>query len=251
VGWRILQEAERMKKLLSIAMVLGLAGAATAEDGELKDATEILKKADAASKAVKSVKYNASAKARGDGPSQMPATDGTVTLLWVGDDDASNKFRIAGKGSMPNSAEPIEFDMGGDGETFFLIDPANKIAYEDIDPAVVGRAGRIGRTLVMREYTHPNPFSDELNGDKQELQGVVKVGDHDCYKIHVVYKNAAAEAIWYFSTKDFLPRRVERIFGNGGSDFIVTDLVVDPEITDDTFKLVLPEGFTKSDDFAP
>ena len=238
-----------MKKLLSIAMVLGFAGAATAEDGELKDPVEILKKVDSASKAVKSVKYNASVKGRGDAPSQRPATDGSVILVQVGDDGASNKFRIIGKGTMPNSAETIEFDMGGDGETFFLIDPVSKIAYEDIDPAVVGRAGRIGRALIMREYTHPTPFSDEINGDKQELQGVVKVGDHDCYKIHVVYQNAS-EAVWYFSTKDFLPRRVERIIGNGGSDLIVTDLVVEPKISDDTFKLVLPEGFTKSDDFA-
>ena len=64
----------------------------------------------------------------------------------------------------------------------------------------------------MAEYIHPRPFSDEINAEKAVMKGTTKVGDEECYQIHVVYRNArGAEAMWYFSKKDFLPRRVDRI----------------------------------------
>jgi outer membrane lipoprotein-sorting protein len=56
--------------------------------------------------------------------------------------------------------------------------------------------------------------------------------------------------------KDFLPRRVERTFPTqggemGGRQTTLSDLVVNPALEKDAFKLKLPEGFTKTDDFAP
>ncbi len=77
----------------------------------------------------------------------------------------------------------------------------------------------------------------------------------DCYVIRVVNKRRR-ESIWYFSTKDYLPRRRDTLFTNrqGATSrytITLTDLVVGPTIDDNTFKLVVPEGFTETDEFAP
>ena len=112
----------------------------------------------------------------------------------------------------------------------------------------------IGKTML--EFVHPTPFSDEINADKKELTGSKKIGGEDCYEVHVVYAGGRAEAIWHFSKTDFLPRARHDIFTTpagekGGQQRILTDLVVDPKFDKDAFKLTLPKGYTKTDDFAP
>ena len=103
----------------------------------------------------------------------------------------------------------------------------------------------------MIEFIHTSPFSDELEGDKVELQGTKKVGDQECYKIYVQYKKSEGEAIWYFSKGDFLPRRVERLAKNRSGETgvlrkTVTDLEIDPEVAPDAYKVAVPEGFTQT-----
>jgi hypothetical protein len=138
-----------------------------------------------------------------------------------------------------------------------LIDHAKKTAYVDIDPAVLGSAGRLLGTFTTVEFVHPSPFSDEINGKKAELKGSRTVGGEDCYEIHVVYANEAQQATWCFSKKDFLPRcRIDRFDRGEGQEPTVreksiTQLVVDPKFDKDPFKFELPEGYTQVDDFAP
>jgi outer membrane lipoprotein-sorting protein len=165
------------------------------------------------------------------------------------------QYRYEAKLKLPGSTDENDITMGSDGKTYFLIDAKAKKVYEDIDPAVVGAAARV-RALNMGEYLHPEPFSDEINGKKQELKGTTKVGDEDCYEVHVEYSQAGLEATWFFSKKDFLPWRVDRFRQmptgeKGETQLIVTKLAVDPKLDKDFFKLVVPEGFTKIDDFAP
>ena len=112
---------------------------------------------------------------------------------------------------------------------------------------------------MMIEFVHATPFNDEINGRSQELKGSVKIGDEDCYEIHVVYAaDRAPQATWAFSKKDFLPRRRIDAFpaalagGQAGTTIkTITNLVVEPKLDEDAFKLKLPEGYTKTDDFAP
>ena len=254
-----------MRRVLLHAMVLALGcGAAWAQDaakpaaagGELTDATEILKKADEASKAVDSVKYTAKSKGLGADEPKIPVVEGTVYLHGY-KNNRPEKVRYEAKVTMPGSADVKEFTMGNDGKEYFLIDPSKKIAYVDIDPAVVGGAGRMVGGLTMLEYVHDAPFSDEINGKIKELKGSEKVGTEDTYHVFVQYSQEGQEADWYFSKKDFLPRRVDRKFTPpggapaGGRQLIVTSLTVAPKAEKDPFKLDLPEGYTKSEDFAP
>jgi len=228
---------------------------AAKKPGDLTDAVEILKKADAACKAVDFIQYTANVKGEGAAEKFVPKASGTAVLKDWGKNGPA-QYRFEAKIEKPGSSDVAEVTVGSDGKTYFLIDAKEKKVYEDVDPTVVGTAGRGAGMLTMAEFVHPEPFSDEIKGFKQELKDSAKIGDEDCYQVHVTYTDGGQEAAWYFSKKDFLPRRVDRFRKmptgeTGSTSLVVTKLTVDPKIDKDPFKLVVPEGFTKIDDFAP
>lgn len=251
-----------MRKTIHALMIFGTITTLSAgqdaamKSADLTDPVEILKKADAACKAVEFIQYTASVQGSGAAESRVGKSSGTVTLKGRKSGGGPEQGRYEAKLQLPGSSDESEVTVGSDGKTYFLIDFKAKKVYEDIDPAVVGTAGRAVRALAMGEYFHPEPYSDEIKGKKQELKGTTKVGDEDCYEVNVEYEQANVEATWFFSKKDFLPRRVDRRFQTptgekGGAQLIVTKLTLDPKLDKDPFKLVVPEGFTKIDDFAP
>ncbi len=259
-----------MKRLLCVTLGLWLVLPALAQDSEpkqeesqakpgkseeLKDPVEILKKADAATKNVKAARYKGAVEVSGFLKSQLPEVKGEVLL--AGNSDDLERFRVEMRGEMPGNGDKIDVILGSDGNEFYAIDRTAKKAHIDIDPAVMGRFAPSQRaavllTLVMREFTHPRPFSDEINGDKQELKGFEKVGNEECYKIYVEYSGGLGKSNWYFSRKDFLPRRVDRLLsgpqGEGSYSTIVLDLETEPKIEDDAFKPSVPEGYEKTDE---
>jgi len=263
-----------MKNVLTTVLGLIVAGSVWAQDGakkeaepkkpeeaaakaggELTDPKEILKKADDACKALKSVQYVGSFKGVGDAASQVPSAEGTVILEGWGPTGPS-KFKFDVKAQRAGSTDVLEIQAGGDGNRFWVMDKGKKIAYEDLDPAVLGSFTRLLFPLSMNEYVHTTPFSDEMNGENQELKGTVKVGDEDCYEVSLKYANVPQEAHWFFSKKDFLPRRADRIRTTQDGKKItttqvVTKLIVGPKFEKSPYTLELPEGFTKSEDFAP
>ena len=91
--------------------------------------------------------------------------------------------------------------------------------------------------IWMREFLHPTPFSDELNGDSRKYEGKKKIGDSECHVIHVVYSGGQGEARWYFGTKDNLPHRVDRLFGGGARVLELTKLDTSPEFKEGHFKV--------------
>jgi len=242
-------------------VVLFLGSLALAQEGgakagaELTDPVEILKKADAATKEVKAVQYTGSAKGTEANETRLPTAEGKMVLAgWANNSPA--KYRVELKIKRPGASDVIELGAGANGDTTFLVDHKNKKAHEDIDPAVLGGARRDVSLITMAEFVQPDAFSDEISSEKPELKGAAKVGNEDCYEVHVKYAQPNVEAVWFFSKKDFLPRRVDRMNVNregkkAGRQLIITDLVVNPKITDDAFKLVAPPGYTKTDDFAP
>ena len=224
--------------------------------GELTDPLEIVKKVDAAAKAVKTVKYNVSLKATGAIAARSAEVEASFLVSgYVG--GAPEKFMAHAKVKLPGSTEAREISAGTDNDMFFIVDHKNKKAYEDIDPAVMGPAGRVFQLAQMLEFVHDTPFSDEINGRSRELKGSQTIGGVDCYEVHVVYAaEQSPEAIWCFSKEDFLPRRRVDVYSSPDGQQAtrtrtITNLVVDPKLDDDAFKLKLPEGYTKTDDFAP
>ena len=248
-----------MKRRISmIVCVLVASTVAYGQDkpsGDTNKALEILKKVDAAAKAVKAVKYKATYKGTGAAESRSPSVEGTAVFTGSSG-NAPEKYRFDVKIKLPNSSDVREVTVISDGEEFALIDHTDKKAYVDIDPAVVGRAGRSARAILVAEFVHATPFSDELKGDKQEITGSKKIGGVDCYEIDVTYTGGSGRSVWHFSKKDFLPRGRNVMFNTpdgkpGGRQYFITDLDIDPKLDKDTFKIKVPDGYETVDDFAP
>lgn len=249
-----------MSRFLCLALVCSMGASsltlrpARAED--LTDATEILKKADAAAKAVDAVKYMLSAEPLGATKQTFAGMESTMIATGEGQGIIPSKFILDVMVDTAGSAEKHRYVLGGDGENYYIIDYAKKKAHVDMDPKVIGSYGEnLLRFATMAEFLHPTPFTDEINGDKKELLGSKTVGGEDCYQVHVVYAGGRIEATWFFSKKDFLPRQREDKTSAGaaagGVIRTINKLEVAPKIDDATFAFKLPEGFEKTDEFAP
>ena len=224
---------------------------AAAEESE---AVEILRRVDAAARAVGGVRYRITSEPGGIATNFVSAAEGSGVMYgWTG--QWPERFAMRVKTTRPGSEEPLDFTGGGDGESFFLVDHVSRKAYQDFDPAVLGSGGRALFGVSMAEFVHPTPFSDEIGADTVELQGTEEVGGVECHKIHVVYSGGQGASTWFVSTEDYLPRRRIRHFsspqGEGTLDMTLTDLEIDPEVGPDTFAMKLPDGYEQVDDFAP
>lgn len=219
---------------------------------DLKDAKEILKKADAATKKITAVKY------KGRFKDDVVVVQGDVTLS--GDDGLlTGKFLAHVRAERKSASEPLKLTIGSDKETFYLIDHKNKMVHADIDRFVFGNPrdmndlGTMAASVLMQEFVHPTPFQDEINGESAELLSAKTVAGVECYVVKIKYATSFSQtATWYFGKKDFLPRRVERVIESPDgrtlrSDQQVAKLEVKPKIKDGAFKLVVPDGFTKTD----
>jgi len=222
--------------------------------GEMTDPVEILKKVDAVCKAVKTVRYDIVFEGLGDSKSSMPETRGKFAVVPGGGDATKGRLRADVKVKQPGSDEAQEVTVASDGENYTVLDHKNKKAYQDIDPAVLGSFRRIVMGAALSEYGHQQPFSDEINGKKQELKGTQKIGDDECYEIHVVY-GEGQEATWCFSKKRFIPLRRIDIRQRDGKTMTMqktlTNVVLDEKVDESMFKLAVPAGYEKIDDFAP
>jgi hypothetical protein len=251
-----------MNRALGLAgwLLLAAAPAAAAEGppaGRSAEALAILAKADAAIKAVDAVSCRVSLAASGVALDFVtPAEGRSVMAGWAEDLQMPGRFfaRVTFRPKEP--AEPFEVTAGGDGTSYFVVDHKTKRGYEDMDPGVMGAHGRTLRNFGMVEFVHPRPFDDELNAEALAYEGLETVGGEACHKIHVVYAGGQGESTWYFSKADLLPRRRTRHFeipnrGKGAVDITVSELRIAPELEPSLFKMKLPAGYERVDDFAP
>ena len=249
-----------MKRAISVLLGLGLVAAvAYAGDektGELKDPLEILKKVDAAAKAVQAVKYDVTFEGTGEIRKRTASVEGTYIMTgWT--ERGPEKFRVDARIRRRSGRQKMT--AGTDGKTFFFIDHAARKAWKGDNEKSLGWSRRDWLAAVMGEFLHPEPFTDEINGKKRELKGSKEIGGEDCYEIQVVYDTPGDQenkATWFFSKKDFLPRaRHDEFSLRSGKEAAyvktITNLVVDPEIDENTFKFEMPEGYQAGEGRAP
>lgn len=216
-----------------------------AKAGDLTDPVEILKKVDAATKAVKFVKYNAVVEGTGALAARVGKVEGTVVMSGWANNNVE-KFRCEAKVSQPGSADVQDVVAGSDGKMFFAIDHKGKKAFENASPLTLGKAGNAARQLLMAEFVHPTPFNDEIEGKNHALKGTKKIGEEECYEIQLEYSKTPQQVVWFVSKKDFLPRAVDRLEKDGSRKWTITNLVIDPKSDKDPFKLEVPEGYTRA-----
>lgn len=252
----------RHVRILSGILLLAATSFVAASDEKKKpddqiNPVDIVKKADEATKAVKAVRYQGSMQAEGAAAERMPLCEGSAVFEKNAKSELG-RARVEVSGRAGKAPETRRVVVGNDGENSYMIDHDAKTAYVDVDPAVQGSGRTLAAGVVMAEYAHPRPFSDEVNAKDHKYEGIEKVGDVECHKVSLTYANAPQKAVWYFGKNDFLPRKVTRQFVDqasgevrGSTTQTVTKLEVDPKLTGDEFKFTLPEGYKKSDDFAP
>lgn len=228
------------------------------ENAPTNEAIEILRRVDAAAKAVKSVKYTGSFRGTDWLANRVSQVEGTAAIAGVTGSapriSRFDQFRFDVRVQNNDSEEVRRFIAGHVGESFYLVDWQKQIVHVGSIPDVLGSDGRTAQAIGMVEFVHPTPFSDEINGEEAALTGTAMVGSEPCYVIDVTYRGGS-ESTWYFSQKDFLPRRVDRVYRRGGqratTELVVTDLVVGPELNASALALVVPEGFEKTNRFPP
>ena len=241
--------------------LLGALGVATAAEPQpqpqpkanrSEQALEILRKVDKAIEAVAAVRYEVTSTSSGAAARFVSPGQGSVVLSgWAG--QFPQKFLIEARGEQ--GGKPYHVTGGGSGDAYFLIDHDTKKAYEDIDPSVMGSYRRVLFGMAMLEFVSDAPFDDELAADTVELMGQSDVGGVECNEIRVVYPGGQGESRWFFGTRDNLPRRRVQMFkspqGEGAIERTLSKIEVDPELPESLFKLQLPEGYQRIDDFAP
>lgn len=226
----------------------------TEEKSELGKATVILKKAEAALKKIKLAQYKAKYKGTAWVTAYVPSMEGSATLGELSEHDIA-RFRCDVKITPTGSSETIELSAGSDGDIYYLIDPKTKTVYADMDEAVLGTHSRNVQRVLLGEFVAKEPLAEDLKAEKVELKEAVEIGGEPCYQVHVT-RSEAQGLIWYISKKDYLPRRVDRLYKNpegelGTTQLEVFELVAKPTFNMAPFRLAVPPGFSKTDEFAP
>jgi hypothetical protein len=239
---------------LVLWMTATVAGQPSTPPGGLTDPKEILTRAQSAAKKVKLASYRAEYIAEGWVSEFVPNVEGTVT---VGDDTQQGveRFKCKVKITPKGSSEPLEFEAGCNGDEYQLADAKTKTVHRDMDPAVLGAHNRNIRRVVMTEFGVREPFKSELEAKELELRDPVKIAGEECYEIKADAGRPPV-LVWWISKTDYLPRQLRRIHKNpegqeGITQLTILDLKPDPKTDKDPFALEVPEGFKKTDEFAP
>lgn len=249
-----------MRWVLTMFVIAGLTTAAIRAD-ETKDAPSaggegaaVLEKAREAMKGLKSVRYKVDYRGTGWLVERVPTVSATVLLAgqsqWKID-----RFHFEGTLQPPKTEQPVNVTAGCDGDLYFLVHNEKKTVYEDIDTAVLGSFGRSIPRAVLSGFTSGDPLADEGKAEKFELKEPQSVEGESCDQV-LVTMSGDRQVIWYISQKDHLPRRYDRLMkdpekGSATTELVVSRLELNPKVEGNPFKAVVPEGFTKSDQFAP
>lgn len=243
---------------LALGAIIGDANKALAQSAqaktELSDPKEILQRAEIALKEVKSVRYHGQYKGTGWVADYVASLEGSAMLAEPSKHDVP-RFHCELKMTPPKSSDTMDVTAGCDGDQFYVIDSETKMVHSDMDQAVLGSQSSNIQRVLMQDFVAKEPLAEDLKAEKFQLREDTEVGDQMCYQVHVI-RSESQEVTWFISQKDWLPRRVDRLYkdpkkGEGTTQLIVTDLVALPTFSPARFKLTVPEGFTRTDDFAP
>lgn len=248
-----------MHRTILPALLLFLPLAALADekgpDAQAPDPKQIVQNAADAIKKLKVVSYDIEYKVTGFFAYFLPNVSGPIVMGKEAPDGAK-RFYCKVKIQKGDSADAAEVTAGADGTTYYLIDHAAKTVYADIDPNVMGKHRDGIDFTVPREFGMARPFEDALKGDEFRFERDEKVDGHDCWVVFFQSSPMFPAVEWYFSKSDFLPRRVRFATkdpeGNeGAGQATIKNLKVDPKLEKDPFALVVPEGYKRTDEFAP
>ena len=165
------------------------------------------------------------------------------------------RFRIELEQKEEDSEEAVRYVVGSDGDKYFLVDEKAKTVYADMDPAVLGSNSRAFRRVLLPELSEKEPFQEALESETISVGDSESVAGEDCHVV-VIKNESPPDVMWWISKKDQLPRRVRRLYKNaegeeGTTELTLRALEVNPRLRENPFLIPEPEGFKRTDDFAP
>lgn len=184
----------------------------------------------------------------------LPNIQGSV-VMGKDTELKSQRFRSKLTLEPAGSAEKSTVVAGADGNIYYVIDDATKTVHADIDPAVMGKSRWGIEFAMVKEFSAPDPFAEIVKEGEIKFEGATKVGEIDCVGLRLKSANQP-EALWEFSAADHLPRRVTFAQVNEKGEpakavMTLSRLTVHPTFVKAPFELVVPEGYKKTDTFAP
>jgi thiol-disulfide isomerase/thioredoxin/outer membrane lipoprotein-sorting protein len=216
------------------------------------DANEILKQAQAAAKALNAVSYDAMYHI--DTPQGGQARDQQAKVTMGRNFPALPKIRVdASWLTGPQTGSP-NIQVASDGNAICAIDHDAKQFVRQEGPQSANILLQVVGLLVG-EFAGINPYAEELNAQSATYVGTEKVGEEECHVVQVELPRTQNTVRWYFSTRDYLPRRVDRSFhspnGMINRTLRLAELKVNPTFSDDVFRLERPEGYSTPTPLAP
>ncbi|MHC4975103.1 MAG: TlpA family protein disulfide reductase [Planctomycetota bacterium] len=228
--------------------VIDQRGEAPRNENELEDPREIIQRSIEALLDVNSVRYRSHLESVGPQSQFMPRLEGSAVVQSDPGSPIQMRFFSEARVTTPDDPEGISFDIAFDGTRIFALDhPTSRLIWGSL--LTGGTDLLMGTTELVRDvYVSPNPFSLELEAESIEMQGVARnVFERDLYVVVATF-SPEFSLRWFIDTQDFLPRRMDRLQKTEQGDltvkYIIQDLEINPEITDDTFVLSAPEGYT-------
>jgi len=234
---------------LAAAMLLTMMVATPARADRSDRAIEVLKKAQDAVGALRSISYRATTMGEGVLAKQRSIVDGLVKVKR-GNGAGPDKVFIEGT-TVFQSSRVVGFRFASDG----------KVASSLYDYPKFYRTGGVNditmrerADLLPQEYLLAAAFDDELNGKPIAYEGIKDVEGVACHVVNVTYHTPGLPtARLYIGKDDYLLRRTERPVrmraGGPGREsnallvFTVRDLKANVKIDDSIFRLSCPPGY--------
>ena len=229
--------------LLAAALTAAVALPCFAEDGA--DAKAVFTEATKAMKALKAVSYTGEFKPEGAAVGQVPHVTGKV-LQERGAKAGQMRFHVVGSFKGDDDKD-TPFDVATDGKMGAAIDAKKKVVMQGKMPDAGAMFGP-AVVLLMHRLGAEDPYEHEMDGELK-VEKAETIAGVECDVISVKYEeDEAGSAKFFFGKKDHLPRRVDRMRGEGddkGSvSFTAADFKADPTVPADAFAIKTPDGFS-------
>ncbi len=230
--------------------------------------TEVINIATQEIKKLKNISYNATYENIGAFSTSNSPAKGEIVLNNI-KAKSHLDLNLWAKGFDIKEAKAEPFEVGYANKTMFRVRPSQKIItrkiISDTDVTerefgfITGFFGRAFQKLTLFEIFQDNPFESLLNGKLLEYEGIALINDIPCHVIYAEFGESNSRTYkqrWYFGTKDYLPRRIEKITVNdtgkvGINTLTLSNLQTNTTVNPQLFSIKLPTGYSIKDYESP
>jgi thiol-disulfide isomerase/thioredoxin/outer membrane lipoprotein-sorting protein len=232
-----------LTRVLSAAAIVFATG--TLASAQVEDAAKARLQAMADSvRQANSITYSASNKGSGGFFSMIPEHRADVAMLR---DPQTKQWKIRYSGTRaPSAGQPaLDFIVVSNGTTRTWVDDSAKQVIErpNWNSENVQQVTAAGQAAI-RELALANPFEKDLGAGTIKLEAQTDVNGTKC-DVVLVDPGSQQPQTRYYIAADNLPRKVEQILGEMGSQaWILSNVQLNPPINDNLFKVDVPTGYT-------